>query len=164
MKKGEPPQHLELIKFTQNQNEMRKGFPRNGIFSTKLSVSPARYSTNGLRNRFEAIFNCIDITPLLKIVFSKYRYGPGVPNRNDHVAMLYSLFVRIIERIPTVKDLVRRLKNDAFFRWCCGFELGERVPSESSYSRMLKKLSDHPHLLQDVQQQLIERAIQEGFK
>lgn len=114
-------------------------------------------------NRFEAIFNCIDITPLVKIVFPKHHYGPGAPVRNDHAAMLYSLFARIIERIPTVKDLVRRLKHDAYFRWCCGFDLGHQVPSEASYSRMMTTLSAHPHVLQDVQQQLIQRAMQEGF-
>jgi transposase len=114
-------------------------------------------------NRFEAIFNCIDITPLVKVVFPKHHYGPGAPVRNDHAAMLYSLFARIIERIPTVKDLVRRLKHDALFRWSCGFDLGQPVPSEASYSRMMAKLSAHPHVLQDVQQQLIQRVMQEGF-
>jgi hypothetical protein len=42
-------------------------------------------------NRFEAIFNCIDIAPLLHIAFPKYRYGPTAPIRNDHVTILYSL-------------------------------------------------------------------------
>jgi transposase len=77
--------------------------------------------------------------------------------------MLYSLFARIIERIPTIKDLVRRLKHDALFRWCCGFYVGQRVPSEASYYRMMTKLSAHPHVLQDVQRQLVQRAMQEGF-
>ena len=40
-------------------------------------------------NRCEAIFNCIDIAPLLHIAFPKYRYGPGDSIPNDHAAKCY---------------------------------------------------------------------------
>ena len=60
-----------------------------------------------LENRFEAIFNCIDITSFLKIVFPKHHYGPGAPVLNNHAAMLYSLFALIIERIPVMLPVVK---------------------------------------------------------
>lgn len=49
---------------------------------------------------------------------------------------------RVLERIPTIKDLVRRLKQDPHFRWECGFIFSDRTPSEASYSRFIKLLAD----------------------
>nr|WP_241155067.1 transposase [Rummeliibacillus sp. TYF005] len=55
--------------------------------------------------------------------------------------MIQSLVIRIVERIPTVKDLVKRLKYDLIFRLDCGFLLSDSVPSEASYSRMVDVIS-----------------------
>jgi transposase len=76
--------------------------------------------------------------------------------------MIYSLVARITERIPTIKDLIRRLKNDYIFRLDCGFLLSDMVPSEASYSRMLTKISEK-NVLGQVQETLLLQAISEGF-
>lgn len=54
--------------------------------------------------------------------------------------MIYSLIIRVIERIPTIKDLHKRLKNSLEFRFDCGFTLADSIPSEASYWRMIKKI------------------------
>ena len=56
--------------------------------------------------------------------------------------MVISVFVRYIERIPTIKDLVKRLHHDIAFKMNCGFLVSDEVPSEASYSRLLTKFSD----------------------
>jgi transposase len=112
------------------------------------------------KNRFEAIFSTVDITPVIRLVSKKSRYG--APLQVNYTAMIYSLIVRIVERIPTIKDLVKRLKSDIMFRLDCGFLLSEPMPSEASFSRLVKKISDST-VLQDIQQQLLQRAIDEGF-
>ncbi|TPG70367.1 hypothetical protein EEL31_18960 [Brevibacillus laterosporus] len=60
--------------------------------------------------RFEAIFSTLDIEPVLFSISKKSIYG--APTELNYAAMLYSLVARIVERIPTVKDLRKRLKHD----------------------------------------------------
>lgn len=51
--------------------------------------------------------------------------------------MIYSLIARLTERIPFIKDLVKRLKNDMIFHLDCGFLVSDTVPTEAAYSRMV---------------------------
>lgn len=112
------------------------------------------------KHRFEAIFMTLDITPILSVVNKKSRQG--APVEANYSAMIYSLLARIIERIPTVKDLLKRLRDDISFRMDCGFLLSESVPSEATYSRLIQKISES-RALEDIQEQLVQRAINEGF-
>ncbi|PUA38388.1 hypothetical protein C8Z91_14480 [Paenibacillus elgii] len=110
--------------------------------------------------RFEAIFSTLDIEPILYTIAKKSTYG--APTELNYAAMLYSLVARIVERIPTVKDLRKRLKHDFIFRMECGFLFSDNLPSEASYSRLIQKLSETT-LLEKVQDKLLIQAIQEGF-
>jgi transposase len=110
--------------------------------------------------RFGAIFSTLDIDPILCVISKKSIYG--APTELNYAAMLYSLVARIVERIPTVKDLRKRLKHDFIFRLECGFLVSDSLPSEASYSRLVQKLSETT-LLEKVQDTLLLQAIQEGF-
>ena len=110
--------------------------------------------------RFEAIFTAIDIEPILRVVSKKSRLG--APVEVHYSAMIYSLIARILERIPTIKDLIRRLREDILFRLDCGFMLSDSIPSEASYSRLIQKISQS-NVLEQMQQQVISHALQEGF-
>lgn len=66
----------------------------------------------------------------------------GAPAELNYGAMVVSVFARYIERIPTNKDLIKRLNNDLSFKMDCGFKVSDNVPSEASYSRLLSKLSE----------------------
>jgi len=48
--------------------------------------------------------------------------------------MVISVFVRYIERIPTIKDLIKHLHHDITFKMNCGFLVSDEVPSEAFYS------------------------------
>ncbi len=111
-------------------------------------------------HRFNAIFSTIDLAPLLRI-FDKKTHR-GAPRELNYGAMIYSLIARVVERIPTIKLLVKRLKQDPFFRFDCGFLLSDDVPSEASYSRMIAAISE-TDALSKVQDVLVALAIQEGF-
>ncbi|KIL49820.1 transposase [Jeotgalibacillus soli] len=76
--------------------------------------------------------------------------------------MIYSLVARDLERIPTIKDLIKRLKHDYMFRLNCGFLLSDAIPSEASHTRMLSKIAESP-VLERVQETLILQAMTEGF-
>lgn len=56
--------------------------------------------------------------------------------------MIFSTFIRYVERIPTIKDLIKSLNDDIAFKLNCGFLYSDVVPSEASYSRLLTKLSE----------------------
>src|SRR5699024_5938710 len=75
----------------------------------------------------------------------------GAPTELNYAAMAISVFVRYIERIPTIKDLVKRLHHDIAFKINCGFLVSDEVPSEASYSRLLTKLSES-NVLDKVQE------------
>ena len=76
--------------------------------------------------------------------------------------MIYALIARIVERIPTIKDLIKRLKHDFIFRLDCGFLFSDVVPSEASFSRLITKISKS-NALERVQDTLLHQAISEGF-
>lgn len=110
--------------------------------------------------RFEAIFSTIDIDPIFAVVTKKSRFGR--PVELNYAAMIYSLVARISERIPFIKDLVKRLKNDMIFRLDCGFLVSDSVPSEAAYSRMITIISES-NVLEEVQETLLHQAITEAF-
>lgn len=112
------------------------------------------------RESYPLILNSLDITPLLEVVSKKAL--SGAPTQLNYPAMIYSLIIRIFERIPTIKDLRKRLKNSLEFRFDCGFTLSDSVPSEASYSRMIKKIHSSSALAES-QNDLVYQAFQEGF-
>lgn len=65
-------------------------------------------------HRFDEIFSAIDIGPILFVVSKKAHNGALV--RLNYSAMIHALLLRIFERIPTIKDLVRCLQNDLTFQ------------------------------------------------
>lgn len=52
--------------------------------------------------RFDAVFNSLNLGPLLMIVSKQS--SKGAPSKLNYSAMIYALVARIIERIPTIKD------------------------------------------------------------
>jgi transposase len=110
--------------------------------------------------RYTAIFEGINIFPLLKNVSKKVR--KGAPQSLNYPSMIYSLFARILEGIPTVKLLVRRLKKDMLFFLDCGFALSDRIPSEASFSRLIRKIKTS-NVLDEMNHALLLQAIEEGF-
>lgn len=111
-------------------------------------------------HRFNSIFSTLELTPLM-IIFDK-KTRRGAPRELNYGAMIYSLVARVVERIPTIKQLINRLKMDPFFRFDCGFLLSDDVPSEASYSRMITTISE-TNAMTKVQDMLIAQAIQEGY-
>ncbi|ALS78479.1 transposase [Planococcus kocurii] len=111
-------------------------------------------------HRFNSILSGIDIYPILNVVTKKSRFGP--PQTLNYAAMIYSLIVRITERIPFIKDLVKRLESDLRFKVDCGFLVSDEIPSEASYSRMITLVSESD-ALEIVQECTLLMAMSEGF-
>ena len=86
----------------------------------------------------------------------------GAPTVLNYAAMINSLFIRIIERIPTIKDSIKRLNNDLIFKLHCGFLVSDVVPSEASYSRLITKLKESD-ILEKNKGTVVSQTIFEGF-
>jgi transposase len=110
--------------------------------------------------RFEAVFSAIDMDSAVLAV-SKQSWL-GAPTELNYAAMICSLVARFIERIPTIKDLIKRLKHDLIFRLDCGFLVSDQVPSEASYSRLVEKLSECD-VIERIKESILLQAIEEGF-
>jgi len=111
-------------------------------------------------HRFDAIFATFDVQPIFQLFLK--RTLRGAPRELNYGAMIQSLIIRIVERIPTIKDLIKRLVNDPLFRLDCGFLVSDVVPSEASYSRMIDVISQSD-VLDVMQDTLIQIAFREGF-
>lgn len=109
-------------------------------------------------HRFNAIFSTINLEPIW-ILFQK-QTNVGAPRELNYGAMVYSLIARVVERIPTIKDLVKRLKTDPYFRFDCGFLHSDKLPSEASYSRMITLISESD-VIARIHDELILLAIRE---
>lgn len=110
-------------------------------------------------HRFNAIFSTINLDPIW-VLFRK-QTNVGAPRELNYGAMIYSLIARVVERIPTIKNLVKRLKIDPYFRFDCGFLHSDKLPSEASYSRMITLISESDAMTR-IHDDLILLAIQEA--
>lgn len=110
--------------------------------------------------RFNSVLSGIDIHPILDVVMKRSRFGPK--QSLNYPAMIYSLIIRITDRIAFIKDLVKRLSTDLRFKVDCGFLVSDEIPSEASYSRMITLISESD-ALEIVQERLLLHAISEGF-
>ena len=77
------------------------------------------------KNTYGYLFETLDITQFLRVVSKKAFLG--APTQLNYAAMLQSLFIRIVERIPTIKDLWKRLKRSIEFSTDCGFSSSDRI-------------------------------------
>ncbi|SIT00154.1 IS5/IS1182 family transposase [Salimicrobium salexigens] len=111
-------------------------------------------------HRYEAILSSLNLDPVMAVVVKKSRRG--APAELNYGAMVQSLIIRVVERIPDIKQLVRRLNEDPFFRFDCGFLLSDRVPSEASYTRIQEKIQE-ADVLRDVGQDIVHQAMKEGY-
>ena len=143
----------------QTKNKNGGGLPMPIIRQESLFDMQDLYELEP-NKRFEAIFSTLHIEPLLVVVSKKTVYG--APTELNYPAMIYALVARIVERIPTIKDLVKRLRHDFMFHLDCGFLFSDRIPSEASFSRFTQKLSES-NALETVQEALLLQAIQEDF-
>src|SRR5690625_1461256 len=106
--------------------------------------------------KYDAIIATVNIEKMYHEVTKKSRLG--APEELNYPAMIISTFIRYVERIPTIKDLVKRLHDDIAFKLNCGFLVSDKIPSEASYSRLITKL-DEAKILEGEQEKVILQEI-----
>lgn len=76
--------------------------------------------------------------------------------------MIQSLIIRIVERIPTIKDFIKHLVNVPLFHLDCGFLISDSVPSKATYFRIIRVMSQS-NVLDIIQDELIKTSFLDGF-
>ena len=110
--------------------------------------------------KYDAIIATINLEKIYHAVTKKSRLG--APEELNYPAMIISFVVRYVERIPTIKDLIKRLNDDIAFKLDCGFLVSDAVPSEASYSRLVTKLLECG-VLETENENVVRQAIEESF-
>lgn len=110
--------------------------------------------------RYDAILSAVDTDVIYQKI--KKKSFKGTPVKLNYGAMINSLIIRISERIPTVKDLIKRLRDDFIFKLNCGFLVSDHTPSESAFSRLITKL-DESNVLEESKEKVLLQANSEGF-
>lgn len=110
--------------------------------------------------KYQEIISTLDLDAVYYAVTKKSHLG--APEALNYGAILVSIVVWLVERIPTIKDLIKRLRDDLVFKLNCGFRVSDAIPSEASYSRLVTKLTTGD-VLEIQHEQIVCQAIEEGF-
>ena len=99
----------------------------------------------------ESIFEQIDASELLERL-DEYRWT-GRRGYSPE-SMWRATLLRYLLNVRYTRDLIVQLRMSARLRLICGFRNG--VPSESTFSRFLKRLGDHQDLVDAILRQVID--------
>ncbi len=105
-------------------------------------------------NKLEMIFSQINISKLTSAL-RKTAEKRG-PKGYEPSSLIYALIAMQVEKIQTIKDLVLNLKQNPILRYCCGFDVLGQVPSESTFSRFLNRLTETDELEKLFHQLVLE--------
>lgn len=107
------------------------------------------------QTKLELILEQIDVSDLTNEI--KRPSSSKGPRGYDPESLIYSLIAMQVEKINSIKNLVLKLKENPVLRYCCGFDVLGSVPSESTFSRFLDKLSNSEHL-EEIFRNLVIKA------
>jgi len=77
--------------------------------------------------KFEAVTFSFDLDSIYYAVNEKFQLD--APVKFNYAAMSISIFIRYVERNPTIKYLIKRLNYDFVLKLNCGFLVNCNMPS-----------------------------------
>ena len=110
--------------------------------------------------KLSMVFKALDLS---KVVGGLQKKSKSGPKGHDPENMLRALLAKRLENIKYTKTLVERLKSDPVFRYTCGFPVASKTPSEATFSRFMKSLSDNSYSLEDILEELVVKAKKLGI-
>src|SRR5699024_3435146 len=136
-----------------------------GILPMTIIRQPSLFSIQELygmepTQKYDAIISAINMDAIYYEISKKSRFG--APTELNYAAMIISIFIRYVERIPTIKDLIKRRNNGIAFRLNSRILVSSNIRSESLYNCHRSKLSECS-ILYKVHEQLRIKAITERF-
>lgn len=110
------------------------------MYIRQLSVFPFEETLKfDCYDRLVLTLDSLDFEPVIKQLTKKRGKG-----RNDYPirTMLYCLVGGVINRCTTVRELLEELYKNPGFRYLCGIDHFDQIPTEWAFSRFIKKLSE----------------------
>lgn len=79
----------------------------------------------------------------------------------DPVSMYKMLLVGYLYGIQSERRLVQEIQLNIAYRWFCGFELGEKIPDHSTFSKTRVRKWNESRLFQQIFLEIVRRCIKQ---
>ena len=79
----------------------------------------------------------------------------------DPVSMFKMLLVGYLYGIKSERRLVQEVQLNIVYRWFCGFELGEKIPDHSTFSKTRVRKWNESSFFQQAFQEIVRRCIEQ---
>ena len=94
-----------------------------------------------LTEKQQQLVQTLEVIRIEQMIPRRFRV-PGRPPK-DRAAMARALVAKAVYDMPTTRVLLDRLDTDVVLRRICGWERRSEVPSESVFSRRLRRVLGH---------------------
>ena len=81
----------------------------------------------------------------------------------DPVSMFKMLLVGYLYGIKSERRLVQEIQLNIAYRWFCGFELADKIPDHSTFSKTRLRKWNESQLFQQVFLEIIRRCVKSGL-
>ena len=81
----------------------------------------------------------------------------------DPVSMFKMLLVGYLYGIKSERRLVQEIQLDIAYRWFCGFELGEKIPDHSTFSKTRVRKWNESSLFQQIFLKIVRRCMEQDL-
>ena len=95
-------------------------------------------------------------------VLTPYYPSVGRPSV-DPVSMFKMLLVGYLYGIKSERRLVEEIQLNIAYRWFCGFELTDRIPDHSTFSKTRVRKWQQSDLFQKAFRELVRRCVESGL-
>ena len=95
-------------------------------------------------------------------ILKPYSPANGRPSV-DPVSMFKMLLVGYLYGIKSERRLVQEVQLNIAYRWFCGFELADKIPDHSTFSKTRLRKWDESQLFQQVFLEIIRRCVKNGL-
>ena len=107
------------------------------------------------------------ITQLISFDFIYKILEPYYPSKGppsiDPVSMFKMLLVGYLYGIRSERRLVQEVQLNIAYRWFCGFELADKIPNHSTFSKTRLRKWNESQLFQQVFLEIIRRCVKTGL-
>ena len=95
-------------------------------------------------------------------ILEPYYPSNGRPS-TDPVSMFKMLLVGYLYGIKSERRLVQEIQLNIAYRWFCGFELADKIPDHSTFSKTRLRKWNESQLFQQVFLEIVRRCVKSGL-
>lgn len=112
-----------------------------------------------LLDKHYKVSTMLELIQIERFIPSFFQSKPGRPPKS-RINIARAFLAKHILNISTTSHMIHMLKVDKNLRYICGWIPGERIPSESTFSRVFSEMS-HSKVLEQVHEKLVKDTYQD---